>query len=74
MDSKRLVDMEVNVRELVALRLKVNSMDESVKQLMANVGEARECQLFNERTLPLLVHLQLTEGLTQLVTNETQKT
>jgi len=55
--------MEVKVRKLDALQTKVNSMDESVKQLMANVGEARECQIFSERTLPLLVHLQLVDGL-----------
>lgn len=65
--------MEVQVRKIEHLILKTNSMDDSVKQLMANVGQAHESQLFSERYMPMMIHLQLMDGLNKLVTNETQK-
>ena len=48
--------MDIKIRSLDTVKLKIDTMNLSLNQLVKNVNETQELQLFAERTLPLLVH------------------
>ncbi len=65
-EQERLSEMEIKIRIIETLKLKMDTMNASVNQLVVNMNETQEMQLFTERTLPLLVHFQLCEGLSSV--------
>lgn len=72
-DTQRLTQMEAKVRQLEQLQLKLKTVDDSCTQLIKQVNEGRDAQLFCERILPLMVHLQCVEACRQLVVSEGQR-
>lgn len=42
MEQERLAEMEINIRSIETLKLKVETVNASVSQLIANMGETQE--------------------------------
>lgn len=61
--------MEINVRSIETLKAKNEIINESVTQLVEHMNLTQENLQFTERTLPLLVHMQLCEGLGSITIN-----
>ena len=61
-DNLKLLEMEFKIRNLNLMENKVNSIDQAVAQLIKSADKIKEVDLFNTRSLPLLIHFQVSEA------------
>lgn len=63
LDSQRITDVELRVRKVEILSNKIYAIDQSVKQTVLSLDDVRATLYYCERIVPLLIHVQLSEGL-----------
>ena len=70
LDSQRITDVELRVRKVEILSNKIYAIDQSVKQTVLSLDDVRATLYFCERILPLMIHIQLSEGLRNFAVTE----
>ena len=70
LDSQRITDVELRVRKVEILSNKIYAIDQSVKQTVLSMDDVRATLYFCERILPLMIHVQLSEGLRNFAVTE----
>ena len=72
-DVLRVQDVEVKIKVVNDLQKKLGFLEQSVNQMRSSVAETKEAHTFLERTMPLLTHFQICEGLHSIsIDEETQ--
>ena len=70
LDSQRITDVELRVRKVEILSNKIYAIDQSVKQTVLSLDDVRATLYYCERIVPLLIHVQLSEGLRNFAVTE----
>lgn len=72
-DNTRLTEMELRMRAFEKVEQRIEIVNKLYFNFQEWINESRDLMHFSERHLPLLIHLQVAEGLRSTITSESQR-